>query len=772
MAQKTSELTVKITVQSQKAQKQVKQTTEKFNDFRVATEGIRRDLGVLRNNLLLVSFAFGAVGRVMVDSIKKASDLQENINKFNVVFGEASNEAMGFADTLADTFQRSRPSIINMMASLQDTFVPLGFARDQASTLSKSITQLTFDLESFSNVPAAEVARALQSAIVGNHETVRRFGIILSEHTIQQEAFALGIEKSYRELTEQEKVLARVRAIIKGSADAQGDSLKTQEEFASQVRKLTADFEKLQIAFGEALLPFAQFIVEVSKPERVVAYTGAIAVLALGMTAVSTKARLAQQGIVGVAAAAQIARGALIKTGLGVIAVAAGEVAARMMMAGDETDEFNGELVDLEKSIKSVSDALTKTTVSQNKFMRSIILTQLAREIGNNEEFKTRLENLRKFHREGKALEANQSMLDQKIRDKENEEKLKQHTKFLENKEKEEERIEREILNARKTIYADSLKFQLELLKQETDRYIELGLKKDDVDQFRLQRQKELIEANNEEKLRQHKQFLEDKKREEERIELEIANARKAVYQDSLRFQLELLNQEAHKYIELGLQKDDVDQFRLQRQKELAQENLKNNNQIYNATLTAYDTFVNSLTDMDMSGAERRRRIAESLRNSLISFLGDLVKEKIKSIFIEKAISKASQAETVTTSVATGKAIAMSYATAASLASTASFGAASAAGLAGILNSLAATKTIALAAAKGADFVTSGPQLMVVGDNPGGRERVQVTPMSSPNISGPQNGNVVVNIHGGIVDQDYVTNTLIPAINASGQIVA
>jgi hypothetical protein len=39
--------------------------------------------------------------------------------------------------------------------------------------------------------------------------------------------------------------------------------------------------------------------------------------------------------------------------------------------------------------------------------------------------------------------------------------------------------------------------------------------------------------------------------------------------------------------------------------------------------------------------------------------------------------------------------------------------------------------------AKGGDFETSGPQLIMVGDNPGGRERVQVTPLSSPNINGP-----------------------------------
>lgn len=38
--------------------------------------------------------------------------------------------------------------------------------------------------------------------------------------------------------------------------------------------------------------------------------------------------------------------------------------------------------------------------------------------------------------------------------------------------------------------------------------------------------------------------------------------------------------------------------------------------------------------------------------------------------------------------------------------------------------------------ASGGDFITKGPQLIMVGDNPGGRERVQITPLNSPNDSG------------------------------------
>lgn len=40
--------------------------------------------------------------------------------------------------------------------------------------------------------------------------------------------------------------------------------------------------------------------------------------------------------------------------------------------------------------------------------------------------------------------------------------------------------------------------------------------------------------------------------------------------------------------------------------------------------------------------------------------------------------------------------------------------------------------------AAGGDFITTGPRMLLVGDNPGGRERVQVTPLSSTNINGPK----------------------------------
>ena len=66
--------------------------------------------------------------------------------------------------------------------------------------------------------------------------------------------------------------------------------------------------------------------------------------------------------------------------------------------------------------------------------------------------------------------------------------------------------------------------------------------------------------------------------------------------------------------------------------------------------------------------------------------------------------------------------------------------------------------------AQGGSFVTSGPQMIMVGDNPGGRERVQIDPLSSSGSNAPGSG-ITINISGGVVQDDYVRNELIPALN-------
>ena len=63
----------------------------------------------------------------------------------------------------------------------------------------------------------------------------------------------------------------------------------------------------------------------------------------------------------------------------------------------------------------------------------------------------------------------------------------------------------------------------------------------------------------------------------------------------------------------------------------------------------------------------------------------------------------------------------------------------------------------------GADFVTDGPQMMMVGEG-SGPERVQVTPLVDENIDGPQGG-MTINIQGSVIGtEEFTEDVLIPQI--------
>ena len=189
-------------------------------------------------------------GRSISDA---AANTEEIRSKFDVVFGDAADDVREFAEVLGDDVGRSSIKLEQALAGLQDTFVPIGIARDESVELSKAVAQLALDLASFNNVADDDALRDLQSAIVGNTETVRKYGIVITETRLKQEAYKLGITDQARELTEQEKILARVALLQKDSTAAQGDAARTAGSFTNQMKRLDDALFDVRAELGEDL---------------------------------------------------------------------------------------------------------------------------------------------------------------------------------------------------------------------------------------------------------------------------------------------------------------------------------------------------------------------------------------------------------------------------------------------------------------------------------------------------------------------------------------
>jgi len=195
-------------------------------------------------------------------AIKFASDVQESQSKASAVFKEQARDIEEWAAMHAASIGRSRFDLQNYAADVQDTFVPLGFARDEAAKMSKAVVELAEDLASFKNLRTEEVVRGLTSALVGNVENLRQFGVVANEAQIKQQALKDGIIRTTKDaLTPQQKALAIWRLTLAGTTDAQGDALRTVGAFANRMRGLQARFKDVAVELGQRLLPLATRLV-------------------------------------------------------------------------------------------------------------------------------------------------------------------------------------------------------------------------------------------------------------------------------------------------------------------------------------------------------------------------------------------------------------------------------------------------------------------------------------------------------------------------------
>ena len=218
--------------------------------------------GVLQRNaqgLRTAGVALTAIGAAITGigflSVRAASDAEEMRSKFDVVFGNLSDSVGDWAATQSKAMNRSRFDFIKYLATLQDTFVPMGIARDQAAKLSKQLVELAVDVGSFNNVASGTVVRDFQSALVGNTETVRKYGVVILESNTKQEAYRMGLAEVGSELTEQAKLQARLSLLVKGTTDAQGDAMRTAGSFANQMAGLKAQIGELAVTIGQVLIP-------------------------------------------------------------------------------------------------------------------------------------------------------------------------------------------------------------------------------------------------------------------------------------------------------------------------------------------------------------------------------------------------------------------------------------------------------------------------------------------------------------------------------------
>jgi hypothetical protein len=719
---------------------------------------LNNSFAVFRSKLLLGAFAIGLYARSVGRLLKLSSDLEEQISKFNVVFGESNEEAMAFAGILADRVQLSISSIIPLMAQLQDTFVPLGFARDKSAELSKVLAQLATDVGSFNNVATPDVANAFTSAIVGNHEAVRRFGIVLTEASVKQEAYKMGIAEVDSELNSQQKVLARVSILLNSTKDAQGDAIRTAGEFANVLRQFNDQWKDVAISVGNAAKPFITFILQSLKPGSAALkfYAAMLTLVALNLLRV----RLAAIATIKTTKKLRIA---LIKSGVGAFVIALGALIAHVERYAQQQKDIDEELNEGANGLKSYNDMqrelgnileITATNQEEaiekaNAYRESVIKNTLA--------LSKELALLQaKTEMERQEIELGRELTEVEIRLAEHIDRVK--------KAREDEK--KSIKDAEKAI-KDKIKAMESEAKLRESQFVtilreQLNLESLSVDLAEKKGRMTKTEADDMREQIGHNQKLLGLFGDRLSITNGIANIDvTGMTQKDIEFNLELL-QILQDQLGMKILLNDEDK----KEHEL----LADKFDLYQETYGAISDMIMShqagiiqsqqqTAKAEIRALEKTRKYKRATTKEQKSMRNAITKDNQQAITDAFRLQQLAQVGQVWMNI--GLAVARQFADMPFFAAMAAQPALLAIG--GVQSAAIMAQKAPTAYAKGGDFITSRPELIQVGE--AGRERVTITPVDRPESRALGSmGNVNINFSGNVLSQDFIEDEAIPMI--------
>lgn len=209
--------------------------------------------GFMRNMAKLVSLK--AIAEYLGNAAAKFNDFYEATDLFHNAMGNLSGEADTLISKMQGLLGVDPTKAMTYMATIQSLGTSFGLASDKAYVLSKNLTQLAYDEGSYWNKDVAETFTAMSSAISGEIEPIRRLGIDLTQARLQQELLALGFNKQVSSLSQADKAVLRYIAIMKQTANVQGNLAQTIQSPANQIKILKAQLDMLAKSVGSLLYP-------------------------------------------------------------------------------------------------------------------------------------------------------------------------------------------------------------------------------------------------------------------------------------------------------------------------------------------------------------------------------------------------------------------------------------------------------------------------------------------------------------------------------------
>lgn len=199
------------------------------------------------------------------NGLKSAMDYSSNLtevqNVVDVGFGKYKSKIEDLAKTSIQDYGMSELTAKQIAGRFQAMGTAVGFSQKKMSGMSVELTKLSADMASFYNEDQEKVAKSMQSVFTGTTQPLRKYGIDLTQATLQEWAHKQGVDANMKSMSQAEKTMLRYQYVISQTGAAQGDFARTSNTWANQTRMLQQNFQQLGSTIGQiAINAFKPFV--------------------------------------------------------------------------------------------------------------------------------------------------------------------------------------------------------------------------------------------------------------------------------------------------------------------------------------------------------------------------------------------------------------------------------------------------------------------------------------------------------------------------------
>ena len=241
----------------------------KMMNLRSVTDSATKSARTLRSAFSSIAGILGSVFSVIVltrfgkSCIELASDLQEVDNVVSKSFGNMRGEMDALADSAIKNLGMSRLTAYKTGSTFMSMGKSMLDSQETAKNMALELTKLTANMSSFFNVSQELAQIALNSIYTGETETLKQYGVVMTEVNLKQFAMEKGIKKTYSEMSQSEKVMLRYQYVMDQLNYIGNDFIDTQDSWANQTRILTEQWHELMTIIGNGLVTVLTPVVKV-----------------------------------------------------------------------------------------------------------------------------------------------------------------------------------------------------------------------------------------------------------------------------------------------------------------------------------------------------------------------------------------------------------------------------------------------------------------------------------------------------------------------------